>query len=82
MARLKDNKHKYYIQFADDMDVKDIPARQLAGIGTWSRRSSHIYQGTSVHTKREIEDYLAGTCKIPSFRFTVTPDEDAIYLER
>lgn len=73
---------KYYIQFADDLDLSAIPVRALADIGTWSRRSSRIYEGTSAHSRKEIEDYLSGSCGIRGDRFRVLKDEDAIYLER
>lgn len=73
---------KYYIQFAEDLDLSLIPAAALSKIGTWSRRSSNIYQGTSVHTLKEIEDYLSGSCQIRPSYFRVIRDEDAIYLQR
>jgi|UPI000558A32F hypothetical protein len=73
---------KYYIQFADDLDLALIPVKQLSAIGTWSRRSSLIYQGTSSCTAKEIEDYITGTCGIRPARFRVIRDEDAIYLQR
>ena len=74
--------NKYYIQFSEDLDLSLIPVRELSAIGTWSRRSSNIYQGTSPHTRKEIEDFLTGTCGIRPSRFRVISDEDAIYLQR
>ena len=73
---------KYYIQFADDMDLSKIPVRELASIGTWSRRSSCIYQGSSSRSLKEIQDYIESTCGISKDMFRLIRDEDAIYLER
>lgn len=73
---------KYYIQFADDLDLELIPVKQLSSIGIWSRRSSHIYEGSTSCTAKEIEDYITGTCGIRPARFRVIRDEDAIYLQR
>jgi hypothetical protein len=73
---------KYYIQFADDLDLSLIPVKQLSSIGTWSRRSAQIYEGTSSSSAKEIENYIIGTCGIRPSRFKVIRDEDAIFLQR
>lgn len=76
------NKHSYYLQFAEDMDVALIPVRELSSVGTWARRSSHLYAGESSHTLSELSDFLCGTCGIRKSRFTLIPAEEGIIIER
>ena len=77
-----DKKYTYYLQFAEDMDVTLIPVRELSSVGTWARRSSHVYEGRSSHTLSELSDYLTGTCGIRKNRFTLIPAEEGIIIER
>lgn len=71
----------YYLQFTDEMDIRDIPVRRLAEVGTWARRSSRIYKGTSSHTEKELRDWLVGECGIRDSLFHLVNAEDALIVE-
>ena len=74
-------KETYYLQFSDEMDIRDIPVRKLAEVGTWARRSSRIYKGTSSRTEKELREWLVGECGIREGLFQLVNAEDALIVE-
>lgn len=78
---MKRKNNHYYLTFSETMDVAAIPVRALSKTGTWARRSSFIYEGTTELTKKELETFLLHDCGVRRSLFRVLKEEDAIYLE-
>ena len=75
-------KRKYYIQFADDLDISRIPVKKMSEIGVWARRSSRIYQGTSSLDGAQIRSWLENESGLEPGTYTLYDEENALILER